>query len=80
VCRHLDGNPANNHISNLGWGTNSENTQDRLEHGTMFKVRLSPEQQSEIVWMVGYGATKREVSEQFNISVKVVNRVLKTVA
>lgn len=33
-CRHLDGNPTNNHVLNLAWGTRSENEQDKLLHGT----------------------------------------------
>ena len=33
-CRHLDGNPANNHLSNLKWGTAKENQEDRVRHGT----------------------------------------------
>lgn len=33
-CRHIDGNPANNHKDNLAWGTRSENSQDKLLHGT----------------------------------------------
>lgn len=32
--RHLDGNPANNHVSNLAWGTRSENVLDAVRHGT----------------------------------------------
>ena len=32
--RHLDGNPQNNHVSNLRYGTASENAYDRVEHGT----------------------------------------------
>ena len=32
VIRHLDGNPANNRIENLAWGTHSENAQDRERH------------------------------------------------
>lgn len=34
VCRHKDGNPMNNHLTNLCWGTSKENTQDSLQHGT----------------------------------------------
>lgn len=33
-CRHIDGNPANNHVSNLVWGTPVENANDKIEHGT----------------------------------------------
>lgn len=35
VCRHLDGNPKNNTFSNLAWGTNQENSDDKWLHGTM---------------------------------------------
>lgn len=33
-CCHNDGNPANNRLENLRWGTRSENVQDMLMHGT----------------------------------------------
>jgi NUMOD4 motif/HNH endonuclease len=32
--RHLDGNPANNALTNLAWGTVGENAKDRVRHGT----------------------------------------------
>lgn len=35
-CRHLDGNPTNNRLNNLKWGTHSENVQDSIGHGTFF--------------------------------------------
>jgi len=34
-CRHLDGNPANNNLSNLRWGTKQENVLDKRRHCTM---------------------------------------------
>ena len=34
-CRHLDGNPANDTLSNLKWGTVQENADDRKRHGTV---------------------------------------------
>lgn len=33
VCRHLDGNQDHNHVSNLKWGTRSENCFDTVAHG-----------------------------------------------
>ena len=33
VC-HADGNPANNQLTNLRYGTQAENMQDRVKHGT----------------------------------------------
>lgn len=36
--RHLDGNAANNHVSNLRYGTRSENMHDKVAHGTHFQA------------------------------------------
>lgn len=38
-CRHLDGDKSNNDIQNLQWGTRSENTYDRVAHGTHLWAR-----------------------------------------
>lgn len=34
-CLHKDGNAKNNELSNLRWGTSSENRKDAYRHGTM---------------------------------------------
>ena len=39
VARHLDGNPANNTLANLAWGTPAENTQDMIRHGRHVNLR-----------------------------------------
>lgn len=33
VARHLDGNPTNNALGNLAWGSPSENNADMVAHG-----------------------------------------------
>jgi hypothetical protein len=38
-CRHLDRNPANNHVDNLCWGTRMENHADAVRHGTAVHLR-----------------------------------------
>lgn len=34
-CRHLNGDPADNRLENLAWGSQSENVQDMVRHGTV---------------------------------------------
>jgi hypothetical protein len=48
VARHLDGDKLNNCISNLAWGTASENSSDMAKHGKMKgernpHARMNPE-------------------------------------
>ena len=40
--RHLDGDPTNNHVTNLRYGTHSENMQDRIRHGWLNIAPDSP--------------------------------------
>ena len=35
-ARHLDGNPLNNRLDNLAWGTRIENNNDQIRHGTAY--------------------------------------------
>jgi HNH endonuclease len=37
--RHLDGNPANDHLYNLAYGTRSQNQKDSVRHGTHLSAR-----------------------------------------
>lgn len=39
--RHLDGNRRNNRPDNLGYGSNSDNQQDSIRHGTQKCVKLT---------------------------------------
>jgi hypothetical protein len=38
-CRHLDGNPGNDHPLNLAWGTHTQNMQDAVIHGTHVNLK-----------------------------------------
>lgn len=39
MARHRNGNPADNRVENLRWGTQSENMLDAVEHGTHNNAR-----------------------------------------
>lgn len=39
VCRHLDGNPMNNHKDNIAYGTHKDNVRDSIRHGTAVCLR-----------------------------------------
>lgn len=38
-CRHMDGNPENNTVENLRWGTRYENIHDQIRHRTHTKFK-----------------------------------------
>lgn len=74
-CRHLDGNPANNRLSNLKWGTKVENESDKRRHGTSNvgprngQAKLNVDQVAEIRrrYAVG-GVTQLALAREFGVS------------
>lgn len=78
-CRHMDGNPANNHISNLSWGTPKENQSDQYAHGTrvmgnshpMSKITVN--QRLEIIGRYQNGELQRELANEFGITQSTVS-------
>jgi len=38
MCRHLNGDPADNRVENLSWGTSAENQLDTIRHGNHREV------------------------------------------
>lgn len=37
-CCHFDGNPLNNRLDNLRWGTSKDNKADSIRHGTFWPI------------------------------------------
>lgn len=79
--RHLDGNPANNCIENLAWGTKEENVQDSKDHGTFvlgsrnYNAKLTEEMVIEIRKLIADGFTHKEIADMFNVSRATISNV-----
>lgn len=87
-CRHLDGNPLNNKLSNLCWGTKSENARDAVKHGTIphpnsahkgeshGRAKLTNGQVKEIRRRSG-ADTVSTLAKEFDVSSATISRIIK---
>lgn len=71
--RHLDGNPLNNAIKNLKYGTRSENINDRWIHGEdlskTFSKKLDRNKVKEIKILIESKKYKqKEIAKKYNVS------------
>jgi hypothetical protein len=71
-CRHLDGNPANNNLVNLAWGTVAENRADRRRLGE--KAKLSRAQMLELQKDLREGMLVKEAAVKFGINRHTVSK------
>lgn len=76
-CCHGDGNPENNNVENLRWGTRSENVADMIRHGThVCNAKLSYAKAMGILDRINSGMSQREVAAQFGVSQPTVSAVV----
>ena len=89
ITRHLDGNPINNDLNNLKWGTHKENQRDSMEHGTKSdpprvdnsgsrngQSKLTESQASKISVMAKAGRhTQRKIAEMFGVTQQTVSDI-----
>lgn len=81
--RHLDGNPRNNAVTNLAYGTARENARDRICHGNNAQGERNgmaklPDLGAEIVRLAyahGLG-TQYELADLFGISQAQINNII----
>ncbi len=77
---HLDGNRANNRVSNLAWKTHAENCQDRVTHGTQHRgstihnARLTAD---DAVAIRASSDSVAELAEQYDVSINSIHNILK---
>lgn len=88
VTRHLDGNPANNILSNLCWGTQVENMKDSKKHGT-FVIHRGTDSTSakitekDVIDIREVYANKemnlKELGEKYKLSQSQIYRIIKRI-
>ena len=77
-ARHIDGNPANNKLTNICWATHIENVADRKIHGTDTRGQTNGMAKlCELdVWLIRRCATTQEkIANFFGISQQQVSRI-----
>lgn len=73
-ARHLDGDPLNNSLFNLRWGTPKENVLDRWTHGTMGigeksnGSKLKPSDVLEIKILIAKGCNNSEIARKYRVN------------
>ena len=79
---HGDGDPANNHHSNLSWKTHAENEDDKLAHGTSPSgarnggSKLVDEDVLNIRALRAAGATLESIGKQFGVAFQTISKIV----
>lgn len=82
-ARHLDGNPLNNDLSNLVWGTALENHADRRRHGNTPQgganqfARLSASDVLAIRAAAEQGTPRRSIQEHYGLSKSCIGHIIR---
>lgn len=81
-CRHLNGNPADNRLENLAWGTHTENQQDRFAHGTdnrgerNGRAKLTADDVREIRKLSRQGRSIGDLARQFGVVAGTIDHII----
>lgn len=80
-CRHLDGDPTNNRLDNLAWGTHAENEADKIRHGTKPRgeghpqAKLTAASVLDIRKRLRLGASQRAVALAYGVAQSTVGKI-----
>jgi hypothetical protein len=79
-CRHLDGDPENNRLGNLAWGTHRKNCEDRENHPQTPRGRIGADGRAKVSNAIvgkirASKDTVRDLSARYGISARQVQRI-----
>jgi hypothetical protein len=77
--RHLDGDPSNNAVRNLAWGTQADNEEDKRTHGTWDTRRtgkLVASDRETIRALYGEGWSQKALADLFDVSRPTITRLV----
>ena len=83
VARHLNGKPLDNRLENLAWGTQQENSDDAIRHGTkargsrMGKAKLTDVLVVEIRRRFAAGESQGKLAREIGVSQVLVGLVVR---
>ncbi len=82
-CRHLDGNPANNNLTNICWGTPAQNREDNHKNNIYDRgerhpmCKLTDAQVGEIRRRYDAGGVlQRELGEEFKVTSSQISHIV----
>ena len=73
--RHLDGNPRNNRVSNLVYGSRSENMRDVARYDKVVRGRISIDILRAVRQRLNRGEPCNKIAEALNVSANVVYKI-----
>lgn len=74
-CRHINGNPADNRLENLVWGTRSDNSRDKVRMREQYKLSVEDVIAIKTALKTPYKGINRDLARQFGVSFVTISAI-----
>lgn len=77
--RHLDGDPTNNHLGNLAWGTRAENIADLKRHSGMYARQSVSDETAAAIRsaFTGRHGEQTRIAREFGVNLNLVHDIVR---